>query len=191
MKLMAELEMTYEEHKADKKKCNKQLLNIRKKFRKLVQQGKISENKYLIANERIKELIDELETVKDKKKKGKKGKKKEEIEAVNQRIRRKPNVAFGIHGEELERYIDLGLATLKVQGREYSVKTIEAIISGYRTLINHRLAGGSLTDPEIKDAEKRMLAAIADRDRARMEKTKELHSMIKGLDEERSAAGKA
>jgi fibronectin type 3 domain-containing protein len=76
-KLMAELEMTYEEYKADKKKCKKKMIDIRKRFRKLVQEGKISENKYLIANERIKELIEELETVKSKKKK-KKAKEEEE-----------------------------------------------------------------------------------------------------------------
>jgi putative protease len=108
-------------------------------------------------------------------------KKEEEIADINERIKKKPNVAFAIHGQELEDYIDLGLTTLKVQGREYSINLIGKIISSYRALIDHRLAGGSILDEGMTQVQKELIGAVCDRDRARMEKTRELHSQIKGL----------
>jgi putative protease len=112
-----------------------------------------------------------------------KGKSPKEITAVNQKIRREPNVAFAIHGEELRQYIDLDLQTLKVQGREYPVALIGQMIRDYRLLIDARLQGKHLAEPELVAAEEDLHRLVRDRDRARMEKTRELHQQIKGLSE--------
>jgi len=112
-----------------------------------------------------------------------KGKNAKEISAINEKIRRQPNVAFAIQGEELRRYIDLGLQTLKVQGREYPVSLIGQMIRSYRTLIDSHLLDRDPTDGELVKVEETLLRLVMDRDRARAEKTKELHQQIKGLSE--------
>ena len=112
-----------------------------------------------------------------------KGKNAREISAVNEKIRRQPNVAFAIQGEELKQYIDLGLQTLKVQGREYPVSLIGQMIRSYRILIDGHLQDRDPTDGELITAEKNLLRLVEDRDRARAEKTRELHQQIKGLSE--------
>ena len=110
-----------------------------------------------------------------------KGKSPEEIIHINDRIRRHPNVAFAISGEELKQYVDLGLQTLKIQGREYPVALISEMIHAYRTLIDGFRQDKDLLDPKMATADKDIKRLAKDRDRARMEKTRELHQKIKGI----------
>jgi putative protease len=110
-----------------------------------------------------------------------KGKSTQEISNINERIRQHPNVAFAIHGEEFKRYVDLGLQTLKVQGREYPVSMISQMIHAYRILIDAHVQGGDIHQPKLLAADEDIQRLAADRDRARMEKTRELHQQIKGI----------
>jgi putative protease len=110
-----------------------------------------------------------------------KGKSPQEITDINERIRRRPNVAFAIAGEELRQYVDLGLQTLKVQGREYPISLISEMIHGYRVLIDGFVEKKKLSDPEMTAADESIHRLAKDRDRARMEKTRELHQQIKGI----------
>jgi putative protease len=110
-----------------------------------------------------------------------KGKSPEEIANVNERIRLHPNVAFAVRGEELKEYIYLGLQTLKVQGREYPVSLIAQMIRDFRTLIDAYREGRDPHDPDLVAVERDLGLLVQERDRARMEKTRELHQQIRGL----------
>ncbi|MFC1830162.1 peptidase U32 family protein [Thermodesulfobacteriota bacterium] len=110
-----------------------------------------------------------------------KGKSKKEITSINDRIKQHPNVAFAIMGEELKQYMDLGLQTLKVQGREYPVDLIARMIHAYRLHIDAHRQGIDVHDPELIAADEEIRHLALDRDKVRMQKTAELHQQIQGI----------
>ncbi len=99
----------------------------------------------------------------------------EMIESINKRISNNPNVAFGILGNELKAYMDLGVETLKVQGREYEVNLISGIIKCYRHLIDAHKMGQDINESIYQHTQDKLADLLFQRDWARTAKTKELH----------------
>jgi putative protease len=56
------------------------------------------------------------------------------------------------------------------------------MIQSYRMLIDGFIRGKDLSDPEIATADNNIQRLAEDRDRARREKTRELHRQIKGIE---------
>jgi putative protease len=104
-----------------------------------------------------------------------------QVDAINERIRLHPNVAFAILGDELKAYLNLGLETVKVQGREYAVTMISRMIGCYRQLIDAHQRGEDINGAFYQRIQDTLANLVAERDQARMEKTKELHRHIVGL----------
>jgi len=109
------------------------------------------------------------------------GTRPDEIESINERIRRNPNIAFVISGEELWRYMGLGLHTLKIQGREYPVDLVSRMVHIYRRLIEAWRAGMRYDEPNLLLLSQELDRIGYERDRMRMKSTAELHKQIKGL----------
>ncbi|MFH2218224.1 MAG: U32 family peptidase [Pseudomonadota bacterium] len=110
-----------------------------------------------------------------------KGQSTEEITRINDRINQRPNDAFAVRGEELKKYMDLGLQTLKIQGREYPVDLIARMIYAYRLHIDAHRQGRDIDDPELMGADEEIRLLALDRDMVRMQKTAELHQQIQGI----------
>ena len=95
-------------------------------------------------------------------------------EAVYQKYRRQLNEAFAI-ADDVPRYIDLGVKTLKLQGREYPTSLIAAITQCYREFIDSYLGGGDIDYTAWKN---RLTGLIEERNRQRASRTSELLSRI-------------
>ncbi len=89
--------------------------------------------------------------------------------------------AVVISGEELWRYMGLGLHMLKIQGREYPVDLVSRMVHIYRRLIGAWRTGMRYDEPNLLLLSQELDRIGYERDRMRMKSTAELHKQIKGL----------
>jgi putative protease len=76
--------------------------------------------------------------------------------------------------EDVPRYIELGVTTLKIQGREYPAPLIAELTRIYRTLVDQTRAGV----PDVAGARAALAPVLAERDRCRGAKTEGLHQRL-------------
>ncbi len=76
--------------------------------------------------------------------------------------------------EDVPKYIALGVTTLKIQGREYPAPLIAELTKIYRRLIDQTHAGL----PDVAGARAAIDPALAERDRYRNAKTRQLHERL-------------
>lgn len=61
-----------------------------------------------------------------------------QIDGLNDYVKNNPNRYYAIHGDELKKYLTLGIDYLKISGREYPIEVVESLVSCYRTLIDNK-----------------------------------------------------
>ena len=76
--------------------------------------------------------------------------------------------------EDVPRYIELGVTTLKIQGREYPAPLIAELTRIYRTLVDQTRAGA----PDVARRPDALEPVLAERDRCRGAKTESLHGRL-------------
>ena len=96
-------------------------------------------------------------------------------EKIDSDVERLSNRPFIITGKELWDYMDLGLHTLKMQGREYAAEQVGRMVSGYRSLIDAHREGGRFDDPALAPIHRELDRIGTDPDLGRMLKARELH----------------
>lgn len=79
------------------------------------------------------------------------------------------NEAFALC-EDVPRYVRAGVATLKIQGREYPTSLVRELTATYRRIVDAASLPEGLGE--------RLASLVAERDRLRMERTKELHARL-------------
>jgi putative protease len=92
-------------------------------------------------------------------------------------ILRKNKNDFIIVTDELPRYLELGIDTLKIQGREYPVKIISQIVKVYRQLIDS-YCKRDLNDRRTLELKYRLKDLNNERENVRKRMTEQLHKMI-------------
>src|SRR5262249_13386811 len=78
--------------------------------------------------------------------------------------------------EDVPRYIALGVTTLKIQGREYPAPLIADLTKIYRTLVDQTRDGIA----DVGGARGALDPVLAERDRYRNAKTRQLHQRLMG-----------
>lgn len=91
-------------------------------------------------------------------------------------LRENKNIFFSIT-DDIPRYIDLGIDTLKIQGREYPVEIIGEIIRNYREFIDF-YSEGKLTVKLIEKIKDRFKELNKEREGIRKYMTSQLHKLI-------------
>jgi putative protease len=100
------------------------------------------------------------------------------IDEVNRRIRQTPNVAFAVQGEALRSHVELGLATLKIQGREYPVSLVAGMVEAYRTLLDGYQQGRGSAEAPLVEAEQALARLETARLAAREQATRALQQCL-------------